>query len=194
MFRKFLPFQGPRVYKFRDPDVRTKLYEASTMPGLLALIKGYRAQNELPPIEYLDTVVENFLCGLPEHTGACGPAKPLKRGLIPTLKGGIALITNMLYSRFASQEVADARGAICVQCPGNIFPDKDDFVKWSDDLAEQSVGKLRSAHHDQLGNCAVCTCPLRAKVFWDGEFKFTPRQMKKFPDFCWQKAEALKTK
>ncbi len=192
MFLKFLPFQGPKVFRFKDPDKKGKRYEAPSLPALLALIKGYREQNELPPIEYLETVVEHYLCGLPEHIGACGPKGPLKRGLLATLKGGVALISNMLYNKFVEQSVADERSAICAGCPENVFPDKGPFVAWSDDIAEQSVGSRKSAHHNELGNCGVCSCPLRAKTWWGGEFKFTDKQMKEFPDFCWQKKEALK--
>lgn len=192
MFLKFAPFQGPRVYRFRDPNVRTKRYEAQSMPALLALIKGYREQNELPPIEYLDVVVENYLCKLPEHQGACVPRSPLKRGLFMTLKGGVALIANMFYNKTVEQEVADERSGICAGCPENAFPDKGPFIAWSDELAELSVGDKRSKHHDELGNCAVCSCPMRPKVFYPGPFKFTKNQMKDFPDFCWQKKEALK--
>lgn len=192
MFLKFLPFQGPKVFKFKDPDIKTKRYEAQSMQGLLAIIRGYREQNELPPIEYLETVVEHYLCNLPEHIGACGPMPPLKRGLLATLKGGIALISNMLYNKFVEQEVADERSAICAGCPENVFPDKGPFIAWSDDIAEQSVGSRKSKHHDELGNCGVCSCPLRPKVFYTGPYKFTDKQLKQFPDFCWQKKEALK--
>lgn len=192
MFLKFAPFQGPRVFKFKDPDIRTKQYESQSMEGLLTLIKGYRSQNELPPIEYLDTVVENYLCKLPEHQGACVPRSPLKRGLFMALKGGVALISNMLYNKTVEQEVADERSAICAGCPNNVFPDKGPFVAWSDDIAEQAIGSKRSKHHDELGNCGVCSCPMRPKVFYTGPFKFTKKQMTEFPDFCWQKIEALK--
>lgn len=193
MFLKFNQFSGPKRFVFPDPDKPKKLYVGKSYEELYRLIRGYRSQNELPEIPFLETVVENYLCRLPEHAGSCRPRGPLKRGLIPAIKGGIALIQTMLYSSFASQEVADARSEICVTCPLNSFPDKDKFVKWSDDIAEQSVGSRRSKHHDELGNCLGCGCPLRPKVFYNGKIELTKKQkaeMSEAKPECWQVKES----
>lgn len=191
-FLMFNQFNSPKRFIFKDPDNQSKVYEGVSYQDLYAKIRGYRSQNEMSEIPYLETVVENYLCRLPENVGKCVPRPPLKRGLIPTIKGGIALIQNLMYSKFVSQEVADERALICVSCPKNVFPDKGPFLRWSDEIAELSVGKRRAKDHDRLGNCEVCSCPLRAKVWYTGPFKFTRRQISKFPDFCWQKKEASK--
>jgi hypothetical protein len=192
-FLRFNQFNGPKVFRFPDPDKRGKVYEGVSYEDLYRKIRGYRSQNELPEIPYLETVVENYLCRLPEHIGSCRPRPPLKRGLIPTIKGGIALITNLMYSKFVPQDVADARSEVCLSCPKNVFPDKGKFIQWSDDLALQSIGERKSKHHAELGNCEVCSCPMRCKVWYTGPFKFPKKQLEEFPDFCWQKKEANNT-
>lgn len=190
-FLKFNQFNSPKRYIFKDPDKANKIYEGASYEDLFKKIRGYRSQNGLPEIPYLETVVENYLCRLPEHAGSCRPIPPLKRGLIPTIKGGIALISNLMYSKFVPQEVADARSEVCAGCPYNEFPDKGKFIEWADEMAQLSVGDRKSKHHTELGNCGVCSCPLRAKVWYSGKLTFPKRQMNKFPEFCWQKKEAL---
>ena len=95
-----------------------------------------------------------------------------------------------MYDSFASQKEADRRAAICAVCPHNVFPDRGNFIRWADHMAVVSVGDRKSKHHDELGNCAVCTCPLRAKVFYTGKNTLTEEQkieMRKVN--CWQVVE-----
>lgn len=190
-FLKFNQLSTPGSFIFKDPDVQ-KTYKADSFKQLISYIRSYRQQNELPEISYLEVVVEHYLCGLPENQGKCVPRSKLKRGLIPTIRGGIALLTSVLYSKFVSQEVADERSAICKKCPHNYFPDKGKFIKWSDEIAEQATAGRKSKYHNDLGNCGVCSCPLRAKVWYGGEIKYTEPDLSKFPDFCWQRKESIK--
>ena len=135
----------------------------------------------------MDQVLENYWCGLPENAGKCSVVN-LSRGWYHYLKGGIALLENMFFGEknMVSQEEADARGSVCIECPFNVFPDRDAFIQWSDEIAEASTGGKRSKHHDELGNCEICTCPLRAKV-WNKDAKMTEKESEKAPDFCWAK-------
>lgn len=188
MFLKFKPFVGPAEYTFKDPDTGY-LFKETSRKSLFSRIVAYRAQNNLPPIEELALVVESYLCSLPVHQGLCTPVGPLKRGLLSYFKGGVALATNLWYNKVVSKEEADRRGAICVKCPLNVFPDKGPFVAWSDSIAEASVGSLRSKYHEELGNCEGCSCPLRAKVFYGGTIKLTVSEattMKNSNPKCWQ--------
>lgn len=157
------------------------------MASLLSHITRYREQNQLEPIEYLEEIVENYLCLLPENIGGCVSAGKLKRGFFGFVKGGIALFQNVAYTQFVSKEKANARAEICVGCPMNVFPDKGPFVRWSDRLAEASVGTRRVDKHSKLGNCEACGCPLRAKVWFGGKLELTEEQEAKAPDFCWQR-------
>ena len=183
----FKPFRSPYRFVFKDPDTGRE-FSARSKTILLKQIVSYRAQNNLEPLEELSVTIDNYLCGLPENVGACQPL-PLKRGLLTTLRGGIALIENFFYGdeNMVSQEEAERRAGICVTCPHNVFPDKELFVKWSDDVAEAATRGRKVSTHDKLGNCEVCSCPLRAKVFYGGKVKLTEEQNKQLPDFCWAK-------
>ncbi len=155
-------------------------------------IKNYRIQNQLPPIEHLDVVLENYWCSLPENEGLCLPMK-LARGFRTSVFGGVALVVKWLKGDFVTDEVANERANQCVKCPNNYFPDKGPFVQWSDQVALEMVGNRRVALHNELGSCAVCSCPLRAKVFVAGPFKLEPQwkpEMEKVN--CWQLKEEKK--
>lgn len=186
---EFNNFAGALEFSFKDPDSE-HLYQASSMRELCDRIKSYRSQNELPAIEFLETVVENYLCRLPIHVGACRKKPPLKRGFMQYLKGGIALIQNLRYNSLVSQEVADARSAICKDCPANVFLDKGKFVQWTDTIALHSTEGKRSKYHDSLGNCEICSCTLKAKTWFNGKIDLPEDQKQKMREVsqnkCWQ--------
>lgn len=186
MFMRFKPFKASLTYKFKDPDTGHE-YTGKNKQDLINKIGSYRAQNRLKPIEALDAVLENYLCNLPENMGLCEPNKVLRRGFLPTIRGGIALLENIMYQRFATQATADERADQCSKCPHNYFPDKSKFLEYSDQIAEAATGGKRSKFHNLLGNCEVCTCPLRAKVFYDGKVTLTPDEVKAMEKVnCWQ--------
>jgi hypothetical protein len=174
---------------FQDPDTGAT-FNAKDKESLISIINNYRTQNRLPEIYNLSAVIDNYLCHLPENCAACEPMK-LARSTVAYLKGGIALLKNLWYGEenMVSQEEADRRSYLCSTCPNNVFPDKDAFIQWSDAIALKSVGSRRAAHHAVLGSCAVCSCPLRAKVFYKGDPGLTPEQREEItkskPD-CWQ--------
>ena len=134
------PFCGFAEFEFQDPDTG-RVHTGNSKADLCARIRAYRQQNELPELEFLETVVENYLCHRPKHAGLCQPLKRLKRGIIPSIRGGVALLQSMLYKSFVPQEVADERSRICAGCPHNVFPDKGPFIAWCDKLAEASIGE-----------------------------------------------------
>lgn len=187
--RKPKPFLGFQVIRFVDPDTRFK-FQGTSIQGICQHIRTYRSQNNLPELEFLEDVVVNYNCMLKENLGVCEPSPtPLRRGLIQTIRGGIALIQNLMYSSFAPQNVADVRSEICKNCTLNSFPDKTKFVKWSDDLALQTIGDRKSKYHDELGTCLGCSCPLRCKVFYNGTIsleKVEQDTMRKANPKCWQ--------
>lgn len=185
---KLAPSMAFLVYKFPDPDTG-RMHIGKSIQDLAATIRVYRAQNELPEIEYLEAVIEHYLCKCREHIGACEAGKPLKRGIVPFIKGGLLLLKNLAYNQFVTQEEADKRGNICMECPLNQFPDKTDFVKWSDDLALMTIGNRKSSNHDKLGTCIGCGCPLRCKVWFGGKIKLTKKEEDKIKPInprCWQ--------
>lgn len=135
----------------------------------------------------LSMVVDNYLCTLPKNHGKCSPVPNLDRSIWTMLKGGVALLVNLWYGTFASQEVAQARAAQCATCPFNELPEKTSVEKWQDQIAEASVGDRKTTYQSQLGNCRVCTCVLKAKVFYDGPVSFSKEEIAKFKSVnCWQ--------
>lgn len=186
MFRTFLPFKAPPSWYFIDPDTGHR-YQADSKAELVKRILAYREQNRLPDIFQLGAVIDNFLCNQVENNFRCGKATEMHRSWWQYLKGGVALLRNMLINKPVDKEEADRRGGICIKCPYNVFPDKDRYVKWSDKVAEASVPGKRSAFHDYLGNCEVCTCTLKAKVWMPGPFDLSAEEVEKMREVgCWQ--------
>lgn len=188
--KKFLPFATSKIWQFTDPDTGF-IHTGRDKPDLIKKILGYRDQNDLDPIDQLGAVVDNYLCELPINLGSCKNYK-LERGFLKYIKGGIALLINMAYDKFVSQDEADRRSSICLGCPHNIFPDKGGFITWADEMAKSAIGDRKSKFHKELGNCSVCSCPLRAKVFFGGKLSLSKQEMIEMPEFCWQKQEVLK--
>jgi imidazole glycerol phosphate synthase subunit HisF len=88
--------------------------------------------------------------------------------------------------------VANERGAICVQCPLNAKYDVPWFEDWSNNVAIASVGDKQSQHHADLWTCSACSCPLKAKVFFNGKIELTKEQEKVIKETnpkCWQLSE-----
>jgi len=152
---------------------------------LLDRIQLFRQQNNLPELEYLDDTVENYWCGLPENIGRCEP-KTLPLGILGTLKGAIVVLKNYMYKSFAPQEVAEKRAKQCASCKYNT--NTNEQRGWVELVALNSIGSKRTAQFDRLGKCAVCSCVLNMKVFYDGKIeKPTPDQMEKYESVqCWQ--------
>lgn len=186
MLKKFKPFQASGRIEFKDPDTG-HIYTAPTTQELHRSIVMYRMQNQLEPIEALPDVVENYMCELGCNVGKCVTVE-LKRSWSHYIKGGIALVKNMAFRKYCTQEEAEKRAEQCVACVHNIFPDKGPFVSWVDDIAIQQVGERRTKRHNDLGSCAVCTCPLRSKVFVGTPLPGFPeseaQEMRKVK--CWQ--------
>jgi len=185
--RRFLPNTAPKVWKFKDPNTGREFQE-ETKKALFDRIITYRSFNNLFPIEALVHVIEDYNCSLPDNCSICEDT-PLERGWIQYLEGGIALLKQTLFKKFAPQHVADARAEVCLHCPNNIFPDKEGFLAWSDQIAEQSVGDLKSIHHSNLGSCSACSCVLKAKVFYGGKISLSKEEHTKISETnlnCWQ--------
>lgn len=189
--KKFSILNSPADWHFKNPEDKF-IIKGKDLKEVASKVRMYRAQNQFEPLEYLESVIENYLCMLPRNQGSCERMLPLKRGLYTSLRGGIAIVLQMMYNSFATQEVADARALICVGCKLNTFPDKTAFVTWADSIAQQTVGDRRSKYHEEIGNCSGCTCLLRSKVFFDGKIKLKLGQESEMRDAsknCWQLPE-----
>lgn len=183
--RKLFPSESPAEFVFIDPDTEHE-YRADSRATLIKHILGYRSQNQLKPIEHLHAVLENFWCRFPQNAYKCEDVE-LERGFVEEVHGAVNLVKNIFFGEknMVDQAEADRRSAICTTCPENVFPDKTTFIAWSDKIADASTFGKRSEHHDALGNCAVCSCPLRSKV-WAKNVSVKEADKPKFPSFCWQ--------
>ena len=191
MLKKFSILTSPSDWYFKNPDDGFTI-KGSSLQDVATKVRSYRSQNQQDEIQYLENVIENWLCCRKENWGKCEKLPPLKRGLYTTLKAGVLLIKQMMYNSFASQELADSRALTCVNCKANSFPDKDGFIKWADDIAEQTVGDRKSKYHEQIGNCEVCTCLLRSKIFYNEKIKLKKEiedKMREVNPKCWQLPE-----
>jgi hypothetical protein len=188
-FTRFKPFHAPSSYTFIDPDTAHKYGPYPDKKGLFFAILSYRDQNNLPPIAALDTVLDHYWCSLPENRGKCESFK-LQRSWMQYVKGGVALLENLFYGKdnLLTPAEAEKRAKVCVSCPENVFPDKDGFIKWSDELAVASTGGLKCPSYDSLGNCAVCSCPLRSLTFYKNAVA-KDDEVDKLPKHCWKLTE-----
>jgi hypothetical protein len=186
MISKFKPFLGPQQHVFKDPDTGIE-YSEKDKKTLINRIVAYRRQNELPEIEFLDDVLENYWCSLPENTGRC-EHKALGIGILPIMKAGMIMLKNFLYDSVVGQDVAEKRAAQCVGCKFNRLPESSGVKSWLDLIAINSVKGHRTSQYEKLGTCSVCECPLNMKVFYNGKVdKPTIEQQKKFDEVtCWQ--------
>lgn len=185
---RLFPSSAPKRYIFRDPDTNRK-FQAGTKQSLATQIVSYRAQNGLHPIKHLDMVLEHYWATLPENAHISEKAPALKRGFLAYLKGGIAVIDNIWYGEehMVGQAIANERARQCSTCRFNVFPDKGPFIKWTDMIAENSIGDKVTPYDSELGNCAVCTCVLRAKVWFKGDMKLSEEERAKMRTVgCWQ--------
>lgn len=186
MLYEFKPFHGPKEFKFKDPDSGYE-YIADDFGSLLKKITDYRSANGYSPIEMLPQVVEHHLCNLPCHYNDCKPNEKLSRTLSQYIRGGVALFKSFIYKNMVDQATADKRSEQCADCPFNVFPDKGNFDKLADAMALRQIGDRRSKYHDHLGNCAVCSCLMRSKVFFKGNFRITDDEAEKMEIVnCWQ--------
>lgn len=186
MFRKFRAFEASPTIEFRDPDTG-HTYKAPTLTELYKNIVLYRLQNKLEPIELLRETVETYLCSLPENANKC-QASEMHRSVMTYVKGGVQLFKNLIFRKYASQAVAEQRAQQCEKCEFNVQLDKSHLMEFADNLAIMQVGERRTSNRDKLGNCEVCTCSLRSKVFFAGALdKFKDEEVVKLKSVnCWQ--------
>lgn len=201
IFKRFKPEETPKRWIYIDPDTNRSFgidSPVTSQAELINLIEQYRANNDFEPIKNLKSVLENFLCGLPENGGKC-ISYTLKRNLQSYLKGGIALIKDMLYGveMRVSQDEAEKRAEICKKCPFNVIPpEKSWFIQSTDEAVKTYLGdNIKTENDSFLGNCQVCSCVLPFKVHVKGPFELNPEEKGKMDSVgCWQSKEAISPK
>jgi hypothetical protein len=82
---------------------------------------------------------------------------------------------------FVDQAEGDRRAAICVNCPHNVIPAGKGWLQnWTDGQMLKSVEGRTTASQDHLGVCEVCSCELRAAVWWQPDIIATTTRDAKF--------------
>jgi hypothetical protein len=84
------------------------------------------------------------------------------------------------------------RALICARCPENVIPGGKGWLQnWTDGQMLKSVEGRKTESHDNLGVCRVCSCELRAAVWWQSDIiAATTRDAtfaKKLPSHCWKR-------
>jgi len=196
IFKRFKPEESPKRYVYIDPDTNRAFGVDTTItskPEIINLIEQYRINNSLEPLKSLSAVLDNFLCGLPENAGKC-TAYTLKRNLQAYVKGGMAILTDLLYGASArvSQSEAEKRAEYCKTCEYNVIPvEKSWFIESTDNAVKTYLGdNIKTESDEFLGNCAVCSCVLPFKVHVKGPFDLNSEEQVKMSKVgCWQLKE-----
>lgn len=93
---------------------------------------------------------------------------------------------------FVGQAEADRRAAICAGCPHNVIPAGKGWLQnWTDGQMLKSVEGRTTASQERLGVCEICSCELRAAVWWQADIIATTTRDAKFarrlPRHCWKR-------
>ena len=164
----------PGGWRYEDPDTGFKYSQRYRGMGeLLRHVKTYRAQNKLQPIPHLRDVVEHWLCQQPNMERYCR-SKHMKRTARQYYSGAKAYVSALVDeddSHLATREEAEARAAICANCPHNEAPEeKSKLAELADVKIQGLVGERTTSLDRELFMCSICSCPLRAKVHFAQDF------------------------
>ena len=118
---------------------------------------------------------------------------------VASIPRGVETIKNWLSEGGVpvSQELAQSRADICLQCPknnaGSILTQTVAEAVRRHVEVKNHLG-LRVEGEKKLGECSVCLCQLRLKVWVPLSIvrkQMTPEEFENFPTPCWQREETL---
>ncbi len=200
---------GP-VYYFIDPDTGYKYHAIyPTFKDLINHIVAYRRVNNLPPITDLETLVELFVCEIPENVMYVShEVKDIPLGIKQYIEGAGAFLSiakAKIMARQVSVDVvtANKRASICAKCPYNThkIEDKPTLQTLAHKLMElisaPSVQQDKFYFSKHLGACSLCGCGLKSKVWLHREHFEHAARDPRFPEdnvrdsngelfTCWQ--------
>lgn len=190
--------------RFVDPDTDyeySKPYE--TFEQLEAHVQEYRKQNKLPPLDEFRQVWENWICqefGM--ETRCCPVGEDIKRNFEQYMKGAKAWIRTIFKKeKWVSQEEANRRAAVCVNCNQNLINIGHRMSQfYTDKFMRHQVGNRKTPSDNKLYTCKICTCILRSKVHYNskevsdsltsteiGRLSYEPKDVStRRPVKCWQ--------
>lgn len=199
-------------YKFVDPDTGFVFgLPYKTFEDLEDHVRAYRSQNNMPMIDRFRMVWEAYICANTPGMDmkCCSVEEKIARNFKQYWNGAKAFVKSTFLGdeAFVEKSVADERAAKCIDCSENIRNighSQGQF--YSDKFINMQIAGRRSDHHEKLHTCRVCTCILKAKVFYKdsvvaeslseseiGALTRQPRSIKTGKRFeCWQLTAALK--
>jgi hypothetical protein len=162
-------------FRFVDPDdgyVYNNVYRS--FDDLETHVQTYREQNKLPRIPKFREVWEAYVCAnVPGMEGrCCAVEESVKRSFTQFFQGGKAFVKALMQGTgaFVDQLTADRRSSICADCNQNVRNIGHSHSQfYTDKWISSQVGARRSKNHGKLNTCKVCTCILKAKVFYNDE-------------------------
>ena len=157
----------PGGWRYTDPDTGFNFRKYRTIEELVDRVTTYRLHNNLPPIPSLRLIIEHWLCCQPNMEQHCKPTTVVSRSLRQYLQGAKAAVKIAASgdSAYTTQQEAEARAVICVDCFQNVENKKHSRLgRYTDKYLRSMVGSRRTSLDEQLFSCNLCTCPLRPKV------------------------------
>lgn len=93
---------------------------------------------------------------------------------------------------FVGKEAANRRAEICAGCEANVIPASKGWLQsWADGQMLAMVENRTVRDQEKLGVCEVCSCELRAAVWWDSDILISSMRgakfVHRFPAHCWKK-------
>lgn len=89
---------------------------------------------------------------------------------------------------FVGADESARRARICTHCPFNRGRQESGAEKMTNDMMRASVDGRTTPHDAQLKFCAICTCPLQAKIHLDlgiARTGYGQNEIDQFPEYCW---------
>lgn len=119
------------------------------------------------------------------------PAREIKKNFTTTdVKAFIKAVEGTIkQGGVVSQEEAERRTNICMQCPYNVKIGGCEGCSGIANLVFRVIGARQTKNMGYLNQCGVCGCSLKAKVWVPKETIDATAQIQNnandFPDWCW---------
>lgn len=179
----------PGGWRYTEPQTGVR-FEHTNYRAFLAMIFRHREANRLfTGSGWADEVMDS-VCRQNPSIPCHDDEKPERRMDASDVRRFAISLNNFIGAdsdkRWVSQEEAERRAAICVNCPHNVVVNGcwgcKGALNW---IVEMMAGRSTSRDAD-LQQCSKCFCTLRAKVHIDlGVLMDGQEPLEDLPEFCW---------
>lgn len=169
----------PKTWLFIDE--KQNKFEQPTLELIVAEVTGFRHENKLPPIPYLNETITHFTMlsddSYAPNREAYQIANHVKVGVAQYVKGALAFASGKFFKSdeelFVPKEQAERRALRCLNCPFNQVV-VNGRTRHHPSLAQSKFCSLKGARSTSVDGalhlCAKCTCDLACKVHFTPEF------------------------